>query len=133
FVLPPRSALDVGPFEGQVNLPAMISWHHTWAAYVTGASAEPAFPGVSVFSQDEYAHMADVRAVFHGAEIAAVLAFFATVFRVLRARSQGYALRLVRAGSVVAAAIVVGVGVAAIAVVATLFLLFHGLIFALVH
>jgi len=124
------SVLDPRPASTPIDLGTAISWHHAWATYVTGASDQPAISwGLPVFSNDEYAHMEDVRAVFHGAEVAAVLGFAVAGFRVLRARSQGYALRLVRAGSVVAAAIVVGIGVAAVAAFDQLFLLFHEVFF----
>jgi integral membrane protein (TIGR01906 family) len=122
-------------FEGRrvetvLELPAVIAWHRAWADYVTGATSVPAISFASpVFSQDEYAHMADVRAVFHGAEVAGVLTFFVALFRVARARSQGYALRLVRAGSLVAAAIVALVGLGAVAAFDPLFLLFHEIFF----
>jgi integral membrane protein (TIGR01906 family) len=124
------SLVDPRSVETPIDLPTAISWHHMWSAYVTGASAQPAISfGLPVFSQDEYGHMADVRAVFHGAEVAAVLAFFVAGFRIMRARSQGYALRLVRAGSLIAAGIVTVIGVAAAVAFEPLFLLFHDVFF----
>jgi hypothetical protein len=129
FVLPPHSGLEPPSAEAPAALPVVISFHHAWVAYVTGSSPEPEFSGALVFSADEYAHMADVRAAFHSAEIGAVLAFFVASFRVARARSQGYALRLVRAGSLVAAGIVMVIGIAAVAAFGQLFLLFHELFF----
>jgi len=129
FILP-ASAIDPRSVETPIDLPAAISWHHAWSAYVTGASAQPAISfALQVFSQDEYAHMADVREVFHGAEVGAVLAFFVAGFRIMRARSQGYALRLVRAGSLVAAGIVTVIGLAAAVAFEPLFLLFHDVFF----
>jgi integral membrane protein (TIGR01906 family) len=129
FILP-ASPVDSRSVETPIDLPAAISWHHAWSAYVTGASTQPAISfGLPVFSQDEYAHMADVRAVFRGAEYAAALALFILVFRVERARRRGEALRLVRAGSLIAAGIVAAIGVAAAVAFDPLFLLFHEVFF----
>jgi len=61
-----------------VDLHNLLSWHGAWASYVVGLSPLPS--GASTyFSADEVAHMADVRAVFRGAELAAVLALFVGV------------------------------------------------------
>ena len=73
--------------------------------------------------------MADVRAVFRGAEYAGALALFVLIFRVERARRRGGALRLVRAGSLIAAGIVGAIGVAAAVAFDPLFLLFHEVFF----
>ena len=124
------SLVDSRSVETPIDLPAAISWHHAWSAYVTGASMQPAISfGLPVFSQDEYAHMADVRAVFRGAEYAAALALFILIFRVERARRRGEALRLVRAGSLIAAGIAGAIGVAAAVAFDPLFLLFHEVFF----
>src|SRR6185503_18314472 len=130
LTLPPHSVLDPGPsvMIGDVASVAK-SWHHPWAAYVTGASSEPALSTQGVFTADEYAHMADVRGVFRGAEVAAALAFFVAAFRVARARWRGEALRLMRAGSLVSVAIVAAIGVAAAVAFDPLFLLFHEVFF----
>jgi integral membrane protein (TIGR01906 family) len=129
FILP-ASPVDPRPVEATINLPTAISWHHAWATYVIGVSAVPAISfGGSVFSQDEYAHMADVRAVFRGAEYTAALALLVLVFRVTRARLRGDALRLVRAGSLISVAIVAIIGVAAAVAFDPLFLLFHEVFF----
>src|SRR5256886_12736756 len=73
--------------------------------------------------------MADVRAVCRCAEVAAVLALFVVAYRISRARRRGSALRLVRAGSLVAAGIVAVIGVAAALAFDPLFLLFHDVFF----
>ena len=73
--------------------------------------------------------MADVRAVFRGAEYAAALALFVLIFRVLRARRRGDALRLVRAGTLIAAGLVAIIGAAAAVAFDPLFLLFHDVFF----
>jgi integral membrane protein (TIGR01906 family) len=126
FLMAP-SALDQGRVETPLDLPTVLSWHHAWAAYVTGASSTPAISWGPdpIFSNDESAHMTDVRAVFRGAEFAAALALFVVVYRVARARRRGDALRLVRAGAVTAAGIVTVIGIAAAVAFDPLFLLFH--------
>jgi integral membrane protein (TIGR01906 family) len=128
FFFPPQSALDGRGANVPIELPVVISaWHHPWVAYVTGASSEP--PTQGFFTADEYAHMADVRAVFRGAEYAAALALFVLVFRLQRARRRGDSLRLVRAGAVTAAGIVTVFGVAAALAFDQVFLLFHDVFF----
>jgi uncharacterized protein DUF1461 len=128
FFFPPQSALDGRGAQVTIDLSGVISqWHHPWAAYVTGASSEPATRGF--FTADEYAHMADVRAVFRGAEVAGVLAVLVAAYRVVRARGRGGALRLIRAGALVSVAIVAALGVAAAVAFDPLFLLFHEVFF----
>src|SRR5207249_7661935 len=85
--------------------------------------------GRQIFTEDEYRHMADVRNVFRGAETAAVFALGVLAFRLIRARRDRRALRLVRDGAVVAAAMVTGIGVAAALAFDRLFLLFHEVFF----
>lgn len=116
--------------EGAITLDGLVGWHHAWAAYVVGASATaPVSFGRVTFTTDEYSHMADVRSVFRGAETLAVLALGVIVFRLFRARGQGLGLRLIRDASLVAAAIVVIVGIAAAVAFDPLFLLFHEIFF----
>ena len=128
FFFPPQSALDGRGVDVPIDLSVVVSaWHHPWAAYVTGASSEP--PAQGFFTADEYAHMADVRAVFRGAEYAAALALVVLFFRVQRARRRADVLRLVRAGSLIAAGIVAVIGVSAAVAFDPLFLLFHEVFF----
>src|SRR5438477_3440658 len=128
FVIPPDRRETCGP--GMVmDLARLRGLHRAWATYVVGISSVPVGPGCSLFASDEYAHMADVRAVFRGAEIAAVLALFIGGYRISRARRRGTALRLVRAGSLVAAGLVAVLGVAAAPAFDPLFLLFHAAFF----
>src|SRR2546428_4640198 len=47
--------------EMSVDLVFLLQWHHGWAGYVTGVSAEPPRFGGQVFTPEEYAHMADGR------------------------------------------------------------------------
>ena len=128
FVVPPESREACGQAM-VMDLGRLREVHRAWVAYVIGASDVPFGPGCSLFTSDERSHMADVRAVFHSAEVGAVLAFFVAGFRIARARSQGYALRLVRAGSLIAAGIVTLIGVAAAVAFDPLFLLFHDVFF----
>ena len=118
---------------GEIPMPldSLLDWHSRWSSYVVGLSEQPpnAGPGGPLFTLDEYAHMADVRAVFRGAEYAAVLALFVLIFRVQRARGRGDALRLVRSGSLVAAGVVAVIGIAAAVAFDPLFLLFHEVFF----
>jgi len=110
-----------------VDLPALLEWHRRWSAYVVGWGGEPS--GLGTFSGAEYGHMADVRNVFRGAQVAAVLALFVAAVRVARARRRGQALRLVRAGALVAAGIVSAIGLAAVVAFEPLFVLFHQVFF----
>jgi len=118
---------------GEIPMPLdrLRDWHGRWSAYVVGLSEQPpnAGPGGPLFTPDEYAHMADVRAVFRGAELAALLALFVGGYRIARARRHGDALRLVRAGALVAAGIVAVIGLAAAVAFEPLFLLFHDVFF----
>jgi len=116
--------------EGPISLEGLLGWHRSWAAYATGlTAAAPMSFGRSIFTPDEYAHMADVRVVFRGAEILAAAALAVAAFRLWRARRDGQALRLVRDGGRVAAALVAVVGVVAVFAFDPLFLLFHELFF----
>ena len=112
-----------------MDLARLREMHRAWATYVIGVSDVAIGPACSLFTSDERAHMADVRAVFRGAEYAGALALFVLIFRVERARRRGGALRLVRAGSLIAAGIVGAIGVAAAVAFDPLFLLFHEVFF----
>ena len=117
--------------EAPADLQTWLGWHHAWAAYVTGFSSAPpiAYGTGPIFTSDEYAHMADVRTVFRGAELTAALALFVALFRVTRARRRGDALRLVRAGALTGVGIVTAIGAAAVVAFDQLFLLFHDVLF----
>ena len=124
FVVPPERREACGQAM-VMDLAKLREVHRAWVTYVIGVSDVAIGPGCSLFTSDEYAHMADVRAVFRGAEYAAALALFVAVYRVTRARRRGDALRLVRAGAVTAAGIVTVIGVAAAVAFDPLFLLLH--------
>ena len=122
----PAGGLDPAG-EIPMTLDSLRDWHGRWFSYVVGLNEQPpnAGPGGPLFTPDEYAHMADVRNLFRGAEFAAVLALFVGVYRVARARRRGDALRLVRAGAVTGGGIVTVIGIAAAVAFDPLFLLFH--------
>jgi integral membrane protein (TIGR01906 family) len=117
---------------GSTSLDTLLFYHRAWSDYVTGRSSFMAAnmgPVPIVFTADEIAHMDDVRTVFIGAQTAAVGALGIAVFRVFRARAEGHALRLIRDGGLVAAGLVVSVGLAALVAFDQLFLLFHEVFF----
>ena len=110
-----------------VDLPALLDWHRRWAAYVVGIGGPP--EGLGTFSGAEYEHMADVRNVFRGAELVAILALGTIGFRTRRARREGRGLRIVRDGTLTAAGLVTLIGIAAVFAFDQLFLLFHEIFF----
>lgn len=128
FVVPPERREACGQAIA-MDLTLLRGQHRGWATYVVGASEVAVGPACSLYTADEYSHMADVRAVFRGAEITAVLALLVAGYRVARARQRGGALRLIRAGALVSVAIVALIGVAAAVAFDPLFLLFHEVFF----
>jgi uncharacterized protein DUF1461 len=128
FVVPPDRREACGQTIS-MDLTRLRELHGAWARYVVGASDVAFGPACSLFTPDEYAHMADVRSVFRGAEIAGLLAVFVAGVRVARARRSGGALRLIRAGALVGTGIVAVIGVAAAVAFDPLFLLFHEVFF----
>ena len=118
----------IGSGAAVIDLDGLLGWHGKWASFVTGVS-ESAPSNTQFFTDDEVAHMRDVRAVFRGAEVGAALALFVAAVRVARARRRGDALRLVRAGFLIAAGVVTAIGLAAAVAFDQLFLLFHEVFF----
>ena len=115
-----------------IPLPALADWHNGWFRYVTGDGDRPPVSfGGSVFTVDEYAHMADVRRVFVGFRIAAAAAgilAFVLVSRVARRRRRA-ALLLIRDAALIAAGGVVAIAIVAVVSFDPLFLLFHEVFF----
>ncbi|HEV2249885.1 MAG TPA: DUF1461 domain-containing protein [Candidatus Limnocylindria bacterium] len=115
-----------------MRLAELVGIHDGWIRYVTGRGDPPGGTTVpDFFTRDEQAHMADVRAVFVGFELAAVVAVgIAVIVPLLAAkRSRAAALTLVRDGAIAA-----GAGTALVAAVAAtafdpLFLAFHEVFF----
>lgn len=125
FSLRPPLSRQVMDLNGGVIL------HGQWSRYVTGASAEPPRPDPPLFSDDEYAHMADVRDVFIVAKFLVPVSLIVLVIRLQRARLRGAVAmwQLVRDGSAAAAILVAAIGVAAVVAFEPLFLAFHYLFF----
>lgn len=114
-----------------VPLARMVQLHQGWASYETGATADPPRFSDVRFTDDEYSHMADVRGVFDGAKLAAAAGALVILIRLQRARARGARdmWHLVRSGSVIAAGVVVAIGLVAIVAFEPLFLLFHNVFF----
>ena len=128
FVVPP----DRRDACGQtlvMDLTKVLEMHRAWATYVVGASEVSFGPACSLFTADERSHMADVRSVFRGAEVLAILSLGVVAFRFRRAHADGRALRLARDGALLAVGLVAIVGVLAVVAFDQLFLLFHELFF----
>jgi integral membrane protein (TIGR01906 family) len=125
FVLqPPASTLEM-------DRESAVGVHAMWSRYVTGGTDQPPAWDPPLFTADEYAHMADVRRVFDVARFLVPLGLFLIIVRLQRARARGSApmWRLARNGTLIAAAIVVVIGVVAVFAFEPLFLAFHYLFF----
>ena len=112
-------------------LPRLVEYHRAWSAYETGATdSPPTFSDVR-FTDEEYAHMADVRGVFDAARFLVPFALFVLIVRLQRARARSARemWALVRNGSLIAAAAVAVIGVVATFAFDPLFLAFHELFF----
>ena len=125
----------VAPSRGtnETDLETAVLVHGQWSRYVTGGTAEPPRPPLipSLFTEDEYSHMADVRRVFEAAKFLVPVSLFVIVIRLQRARARSprEMWRLVRDGSLIAAALVVLVGLVAAFAFEPLFLAFHYVFF----
>jgi Protein of unknown function (DUF1461) len=124
-------------FHGQagqtsVGLAELVRWDGMWFGYVTGDTDLASIGrGRSVFTPDEYAHMADVRQVFIAFRIAgaaAAIVAFGLVLRVSR-RDRIAALALIRDSALAAAAGVAAIAGGAVVAFDPLFLLFHEVFF----
>ena len=114
-----------------VDLESAVSMHHEWAAYETGGTNDPPRFDPPFFTDDEYAHMADVRRVFDVAKFLVPLALFVIIVRLQRARARSPRdmWALVRNGSLIAAVAVAAIGIVATFAFDPLFLAFHYLFF----
>jgi integral membrane protein (TIGR01906 family) len=123
---------DAIPRTDPIDLDALAGWHNGWFAYVTGdGDRAPISFGAVVFTAAEYAHMADVRHVFIGARIVAIVAALVAALLLIRAGRRGRLAAVVLARD---AAVAACIGTAIIAVAAAvafdpLFLLFHEVFF----
>jgi len=113
------------------DLDTAVGFHHQWATYETGGTSDPPKFDPPLFTDDEYAHMADVRHVFDGAKVLVPLALFVLIVRLQRARARSPhdMWALVRSGSLFAALAVALIGVVAAFAFDPLFLAFHALFF----
>ena len=121
-----------GPRADAISLPALAAWHNNWFSYVTGESDRPPVSyGASVFTRDEYAHMADVRQVFIAFRVAAVAAAIVSIALLVRPARRGRraAVLLVRDAALVAAVGVAAIAIGAVVAFDPLFLLFHEVFF----
>jgi len=114
----------------ELELGQLVEEHRLWSTFVTGGIPDPPAAG-RFYTADEISHMSDVRGVFDGAKLLIPAGFFVMAIRLQRARSRSAQamFRLIRDGAVVA-----GIAVAAIGIVAALafeqaFLLFHQVFF----
>ena len=121
-----HSPLD-GSVSGRGSVEDLVGLHRRWLGYVTGFGYGP---GVLLFTADESQHMADVRRVFVGAEVAALIALMTLVVLIRRAsRSSRRAAVLLRDGAFIAGGLVAVLGVGAALAFDALFLVFHELFF----
>lgn len=114
------------------DLNGLVAMHERWSAYVTGGVSDaPQFQPVPLFTAEEYSHMADVRRVFEAAKFLVPVSLFVIVIRLQRARvrSARAMWELVRDGSLIAAALVVLIGIVAAFAFEPLFLAFHYVFF----
>lgn len=122
--MPPSAGAPV-----ELDLDRLLGYHVMWSDYVTGRS-----PGVfrnsnATFTEAEHSHMADVRNVFIGAQVAAAVAALAALWLAARAWRRGTLARLVRAGALAALALVAAVAALAAVAFEAAFLLFHEIFF----
>ena len=114
----------------QLDLAALAEQHRAWSEYVTGGRQDPPALG-TLYTEDESAHMTDVRHVFDGVKILIPAGLFVMALRLQRARSRGLdsMLRLARDGAVAAGVLVAAVGIVAALAFDQAFLLFHEVFF----
>jgi integral membrane protein (TIGR01906 family) len=122
---PSGDSLTTVPFDQILDL------HREWSVYVTGGGAPPSTSGRSLWTDDEIAHMADVRRVFEVAKFLVPVALFVIVIRLQRARLRGRRAMwaLARDGGLAAAIVVAAIGVLSVVAFEQLFLAFHYLFF----
>jgi len=124
FVVPPSGTQET-------DLETAVALHGEWSRYVTGGTNDPPRSTRPPFTDDEYAHMSDVRGVFDGAKLAVIAGIVVLVVRLQRARARGSVemWQLLRGGTLAAAAVVVLIGLIAIVAFEPLFLAFHYVFF----
>lgn len=118
--------------ERIMQLPELVAIHDGWVRYVTGRGGPPGGSTTTdFFTRDEQAHMADVRRVFIGFEVAATFASAGILLFMARAarRSRTAALLLARDAALVAGGATAIVGAVAAVAFDPLFLAFHEILF----
>ena len=85
--------------------------------------------GAVVLNERERGHMRDVRTVFGGLAIAAVISAIVLVIAAVRRKDRAATWRAVRQGAIWLVAVVVGLGVFALIAFDTLFEVFHEVLF----
>jgi len=115
----------------RTDLNGLVFMHGRWSTYETGGVSEAPRFDPPLFTDDEYAHMADVRRVFDLAKLAVPVALIVIVIRLQRARQRGGGAMwaLVRDGTVGSAILVAAIGLIATFAFEPLFLAFHYLFF----
>jgi integral membrane protein (TIGR01906 family) len=115
----------------ETDLETAVALHGEWSRYVTGGTTEPPRPTPALFTDDEYAHMADVRRVFDGARLGVPAGLFVIIVRLQRARAAGAPAmwRLARDGALISLGAVAIVGIVATVAFEPLFLAFHYVFF----
>lgn len=111
-----------------LELRDLLGIHNAWVRYITGRGPGPGGTVATLyFTPDERAHMADVRQVFIGAELAALVGLCAVSVLLARAakRSRAAFLALARDGATAAGTGTLAVAIAAAVAFDPLFLLFH--------
>jgi len=114
-----------------VPLTRLIELHNEWSSYVLGGRTIPPQTGRDFWTDDERAHMADVRRVFDAAKFAIPVGLLVLVIRLQRARARGARemWMLVRDGALWSVGLVAVIGVVAVVAFEPLFLAFHYLFF----
>ena len=121
-----------GDATAAVPLARLVELHNEWSGYVLGRIPNaPETFGRDLWTDDERAHMADVRRVFDVAKFLVPVGLLVIVIRLQRsrARSARDMWRLVRDGSLLAASLVAIVGLAAVFAFEQVFFLFHDIFF----
>ena len=109
----------------------LVAMHERWSRYITGGSMDAPRFEPTLFTEDEYSHMADVRSVFDGAKLLIPAGLFVMAIRLQRARAKSLAamFKLVRDGAIAAGIAVAVVGAVAAVAFDAAFLLFHQVFF----
>jgi len=115
----------------RTDLNGLVAMHGRWSTYETGGASEAPRFDPPLFTDDEYAHMADVRRVFELAKFAVPVAILVIVIRLQRARARGSRAMwaLVRDGTLGSAILIAAIGIVAAFAFEPLFLAFHYLFF----